>query len=164
MENLENAEVTEKGVVPVSQGNIISFDELNKNSSTDVKIFSNIKDKKKLFNLETQVDYLLNDCVGEIIRVKEILIKRYEKEMKEPIMNDETGEIIKEKEITYSTVLVDETGKSYATGSKVFTNQLLNMFRNYGDAELYNGQGLDMEIIKKSLPNSNNKALGFKLV
>lgn len=162
MENLENVEVTEMAVV--SQGNVMSFDALNKNSNTDVKIFSNINDKKKLFNLETQVDCLLNDCVGETIRVKEVLIKRYEKPMKEPLFNEETGEIIKDTEITYSCVLVDETGKSYATGSKVFTNQLLNLFRNYGDKELYNGEGLSMEIIKKPIPNSSNKALGFKLV
>ena len=104
---------------------IIGFDGLGGNTSTKTEVITNITDEKKMFNLENKVDELLNDCEGELIRVKEVLIKRYEKPMKEPIYDDETGEIIKDKEISMACILIDKNDVSYATGSKVFTIQMM---------------------------------------
>ena len=82
-------------------------------------IITNIKDKKKLFNLGNNVDCLLNDCVGEKIRVVEVLLKTYAKPMKEPLIDEETGEVIKDTEFTMSTVLVEtpESQKRHSTRS-----------------------------------------------
>lgn len=163
-EKIENNE-QEVQMVAKEENNyqVMGFDELGRNTNTKTEVITNIKDSKKLFNLENNVDTLLNDCEGETIRVKEVLIKRYEKPLKEPIINEDTGEILKDKEITMSCVIVDDEGKSYATGSKVFAIQLmryLQMATKLGN----NGEPFDIKIIKKKYGEKGNKALSFELV
>lgn len=164
MENNEKQELNEEvGMVVSTQGgNVMSFEEMRNNSKTNCQIYTNITDKKKLFNLESKVDNLLNDCEGEMIRVKGVLLKIYKKPMKEPIINEETGEIEKDTETTMSCVLLDDNGKSYATGSKMFAIQLMRYIQNWGMAEFEDG--LEIKIVKNKMSNSNNKALGFELV
>ena len=164
MENNEKQEMNEEvGMVVSTQGgNVMSFEEMRNNSITNCQIYTNITDKKKLFNLESKVDNLLNDCEGEMIRVKGVLLKIYKKPMKEPIINEETGEIEKDVETTMSCVLLDDNGKSYATGSKMFAIQLMRYIQNWGMAEFE--EGLEIKIVKNKMSNSNNKALGFELV
>lgn len=156
----EELEKMEETAMTVSQ--IQDFGMLNKGTSTESQIFSNIMDKKKIFNLNSNVDNLLNDCVGEIIRVKEILIKRYLKPMKEPVIDEETGEVLKDKELTMSVVIVDDNNISYATGSKVFGIQLMQYLQMFGSKEGF--EPFEIKIVKKQIKNSNNKALGFELV
>lgn len=139
------------------------FSTLGKKTNTKTNVYTNITDSKKLFNLENNVDNLLNDCVDEKIRVKEVLIKRYEKPLKEPIIDEETGEVLKDKEITMSCILVDDNNISYATGSKTFTIQLmryLQMQSKMKEKQEY----FDIKIIKKKVGNKGNKALSFELV
>lgn len=164
MENNEKQELNEEvGMVVSTQGgNVMSFEEMRNNTNTNCQIYTNITDKKKLFNLESKVDNLLNDCEGEMIRVKGVLLKIYKKPMKEPIINEETGEIEKDTETTMSCVLLDDNGKSYATGSKMFAIQLMRYIQNWGMAEFEDG--LEIKIVKNKMSNSNNKALGFELV
>lgn len=157
MENQENKEM-------VVQDNyqIMDFGGLGRNTNTKTEVFTNITDNKKIFNLENKVDALLNDCENEVIRVKDVLIKRFEKPMKEPIIDEDSGEILKDKEISMSCVIVDEQDKSYATGSKTFIIQLmrfLQMKERLQDKE----STFDIKIIKKKTPNGN-KALSFELV
>lgn len=152
-------------MVVAENGNyeIMGFGGLSRNTQTKTEVFTNITDSKKIFNLENNVDILLNDCENEIIRVKDVLIKRYEKPLKEPVINEETGEIIKDKDITMSCCLVDDDGKSYATGSKVFIIQLmryLQMQERMGNKE----DSFDIKIIKKKFGEKGNKALSFELV
>lgn len=154
----------ETGIVEIQRNTITNFAGRKRNSNTTCETITNIKDTKQLYNLSTTVDCKLNDCVGEKIRVKGIVIKIYEKELKEPIIDEQTGEI-KEFEKKVSCILVDEAGKSYATGSKSFAYQLLNYIDGgYTTEEEINQNGLDIEIIKKNIQNSNNKALGFKIL
>lgn len=158
----ENKEVTEM-IVQSDNYSISDFGGLGQNSNTKTEVFTNIADSKKMFNLENNVDNLLNDCEGEMIRVKEVLIKRYEKPLKEPVIDEETGEIIKDKEITMSCVLVDDNNISYATGSKTFTIQLMR----YLQMQERMGQkvdSFDIKIIKKKVGEKGNKALSFELV
>lgn len=142
---------------------IIGFDGLGGNTNTKTEVITNITDEKKMFNLENKVDELLNDCEGELIRVKEVLIKRYEKPMKEPIIDETTGEIIKDKEVSMSCVLVDDNDKSYATGSKTFTIQLMKLLQMRSRLGK-NNESFEIKIIKKKIANSGNKALSFELV
>ena len=139
------------------------FSGLGRETNTNTHVFTNITDEKKLFNLENNVDYLLNDCEGETIRVKEVLIKRYEKPLKEPIIDEQTGEILKDHEITMSCVIVDDNEKSYATGSKTFTIQLMKLLQMRSRLKKGN-EPFEIKIIKKKIPNSGNKALSFELV
>lgn len=159
-EMIDNVESTE---MAVAESNILSFADLRAKSNTKMTMVTTIKDRKKLFNLENAVDNLLNDCVGEKIRIKDVIIKEYLKPLKEPIVDEQTGEIIKDSERTMSCVLVDDNDVSYATGSKTFIIQLQRFFTNYGTEDLQNG-GLEIEITKKNISGSNNKALSFKLV
>lgn len=163
-EEIENNE-QEVQMVAKEENNyqVMGFDELGRNTNTKTEVITNIKDSKKLFNLENNVDTLLNDCEGETIRVKEVLIKRYEKPLKEPIINEDTGEVLKDKEISMSCVLVDDEGKSYATGSKVFAIQLMRYLQVYAKSENV-GQPFDIKIIKKKYGEKGNKALSFELV
>lgn len=132
---------------------------LGKKTSTKTEVFTNITDNKKLFNLESHIDTLLNDCENMMINVKDVLIKRFEKTMKEPIINEETGEIIKDKEYTMNCILIDESGKSYATGSKTFTIQMMRYLEMFG----LNEEGFIIRIVKNKTENGN-KTLGFELV
>ena len=154
LEENENVEVEETGLSTI-QG----FGALGKRTETKCNIYTNITDQKKIFNLDSKVDNLLNDCEGELIRVKEVLIKRYEKPMKEPVIDDETGEILKDKEISMACILIDDNEKSYATGSKVFTIQMMRYLSLFG----LNNEGFEIKIVKNKT-EKGNKALGFELV
>ena len=160
-EILENEEIlqdeelsTEETAVTVVQ----DLSRLSKRTNTKSQIFTNITDKKKMFNLDSHVDNLLNDCEGELIRVKEVLIKRFEKPMKEPVVDEETGEIIKDKEITMACILIDDNNKSYATGSKVFTIQMMRYLEMFGIDE----NGFEIKIVKNK--QEKGKSLGFEVV
>lgn len=163
MENLENenkelvvADEREKYVV-------MGFDGLGNNSNTITNVITNIDDEKMLYNLGNKVDTMLNDCEGEKIRVDKVLIKKYEKPMKEPIVDEVTGEIIKDTEYTFSCVIVDDNKKSYATGSKIFTIQLMQYLQMRAARGKAN-EPFDIKIIRKKVGQSGNKALGFELV
>lgn len=162
MEEKEMNELIENEETGLAVSQIQDFGMLNKGTLTESQIFSNIMDKKKIFNLNSNVDNLLNDCVGEIIRVKEILIKRYLKPMKEPVIDEETGEVLKDKELSMSVVIVDDNNISYATGSKVFGIQLMQYLQMFGSKEGF--EPFEIKIVKKQIKNSSNKALGFELV
>lgn len=136
---------------------IKGFDTLQKRTSTKTDIFTNITDQKKIFNLESKVDNLLNDFEGSTIEVKEVLIKRFEKPMKEPEVNED-GEIIKDTEITMSCILIDTNNVSYATGSKVFTIQMMRYLEMFGIKDSF------LIKITKNKQESGNKTLGFELV
>ena len=77
-ENLTN-EINEEVETKESLTVVQDFSALNKTSTTKTEVFTNITDKKKIFNLESRVDYLLNECENEKIRLKEVLIKRFKK-------------------------------------------------------------------------------------
>lgn len=142
---------------------IMDFGELGKNTETKTEVFTNITDEKVIFNLENKVDNMINDCEGELIRVKDVLIKRYEKPMKEPLVDEETGEIVKDKEITMSCVIVDDNNVSYATGSKTFIIQLMRYLQMKARKGTAN-EPFEIKIIKKKVGEKGNKALCFELV
>ena len=157
-EILENEEVKQEAMTIVS-----GFNQMQRENKTKCFIETNITSQKKIFNLETHIDQKLNDCKGEMIRVKEVLIKTYEKPLKEPIINEETGEIEKEKEIKRVCILIDDNGVSYVTGSNMFTMEMLKCIRMFGTEKMEN-EGLEIKIIEMPVKNSGNKALGFELL
>lgn len=157
MENIENKDLA---VVEENKGGILDFAN---SGNVDVKTYSNIKDKKLLFNLESKVDVMLNDIVGETIRVKQVLLREYYKPLAEPIVDEETGEIVKDTELKLSLVLIDDVGKSYATGSKSFAFKMKKLLGQYGGAEDLE-KGIDIKITKVASGKSGNKSLSFELV
>lgn len=157
MEDKNEAIIPEENIKEENGLVIKGFDTLQKRTSTKTDIFTNITDQKKIFNLESKVDNLLNDFEGSTIEVKEVLIKRFEKPMKEPEVN-ENGEIIKDTEITMSCILIDTNNVSYATGSKVFTIQMMRYLEMFGIKDSF------LIKITKNKQESGNKTLGFELV
>ena len=131
-------------------------------SRSKTNVFTTITDSKTIFNLENTCDYKINDCKGEIIRVKDVLIKVIETPLAEPEVNEETGEIIRDTEYKKVCILIDDNGKSYVTGSKMFTNQIIRYINMFGVEEIENG--LEIRVVERAVKNSGNKALGFELV
>lgn len=157
-ENVESTEI----VIQEQSSSIMSFEDLKQNSNTKMNMITNIEDKKVLYNIDNSTpDALLNDCEGEKIRVKKVLIKRYEKPMEKPVFDKATREIIKDTETSMSIMLIDDNSKTYATGSKSFGWQLIKFLRDYQPDM---NAGLEIEIVKNKVQNSKNKTLGFKLV
>lgn len=127
---------------------IKGFGELNNVRKSKQSIYTSIKDEKVIFNLlNTECDFKLNECENKEIKVKNVLIKVIET----PSDNDE----VVFKKIT---ILIDDNDKSYVTASKMFANQLMDYLQNDIDKEF------TIKIIKRSVKNSPNKALGFELV
>lgn len=140
---------------------IKDFGELEQTARSKTNVFTTITDPKVIFNLENTTDYKINDCKGEIIRVKDILIKVIETPLAEPEVDDDNN-IIRDKEYKKVCILIDDQGKSYVTGSKMFTNQMMRYISLFGIKVIEDG--LEIKIVEKSVKNSNNKALGFELV
>lgn len=142
---------------------IKDFNEMeNVSSRSKTNVFTTITDNKTIFNLENTCDYKLNDCKGEVIRVKDVLIKVIETPMTEPEVNEETGEVIRDTEYKKVCILIDDEGKSYVTGSKMFTNQMIRYINMFGIQDIE--EGLEIRIVERAVKNSANKALGFELV
>ena len=59
-------------------------------SRSKTNVFTTITDSKTIFNLENTCDYKINDCKGEVIRVKDVLIKVIETPLAEPEVNEQT--------------------------------------------------------------------------
>lgn len=157
---MENEEIRKENE---SQDLIVKdFSEIGSKRKSKQEIFTNIDDKKTIFNLDTNIDYRINDCKGEVLRVKQIMIKRFMKELEEPIVNPVTGEI-KDKEIKIVTILIDDNQKSYVTGSKQFGLQFIRYIEMFGIDDIEK-EGLEIRIIEKQVSNSNNKALAFEIL
>lgn len=143
-------------------GMIQSFKALQKDSQTKKEMFTNITDEKLIFNLENNVDFRLNECKGERIKVKAIMFKKFTTPLDEPV-TDANGEIVKEYETKFVTILVDDQNKSYVTASKTFGFDMQKYVLTFG-TEKMESEGVDIEICEKAVKNSANKALSFKLV
>ena len=152
---MEENNVKETGLM------IKDFGELENSRKSESKVYTTITDGKVLFNLDNHCDYKLNDCKGEVIRVKDILIKLIETPLAEPEV-DEDGNVIRDKEVKKVTILIDDQGKSYVTGSKMFTNQMIRYIGYNGIQTIQDG--VEIKIIERDVKGSSNKALGFELV
>lgn len=144
---------------------VSSFGSIQNNSATRKKTFTtlDITDVKTLYNLDNKdCDYKINDCVGQDIRVVDVVVKEFERDLEEPILDKETGEVIQDKERKMVTILIDDTGKTYVTASKMFTLQIKRFIETFGVNVIKNG--LEIKIVNKQVKNSNNKALGFELI
>ena len=153
---MEKEEVKETGLM------IKDFNEMeNYTSRSKTNIFTTITDNITIFNLDNGCDYKLNDCKGETLRVCDILIKTIETPLAEPEV-DENGEVVKDKEYKKVCILIDDEGKSYVTGSKMFTNEMIRYIGMFGIQSIEDG--LLIKIVERSVKGSSNKALGFELV
>lgn len=143
---------------------VSSFGSLANTSQTRKKTYTtiDINDVKTLYNLDNKdCDYKINDCVGQSLRIVDVVIKEFERDLEEPVV-DENGEVIQDKERKMVTILVDDHGETYVTASKIFTLQMKRFIETFGVNTIKNG--LEIKIVNKKVPNSNNKSLGFELI
>lgn len=134
-------------------------------TGTQIMTQTTLQDKKEIFNIENgECDIKLNDIVGQEITVVNIFMKRIVSDLSddEIEINEQTGEVIKDKKVSVVTILIDKDGKRYVTASKVFAISIYNLIRTFGIEDIQ--KGIDIKIIKKSVTNSPNKALGFELL
>lgn len=157
-ENLEEIEKTKEMIV---QENVEGITTTMQNGTTRTN-YTTITDPKVLFNLENSCDFKINDCKGEKIRVCDILIKKFVKNLENPEIDEETGEIIKDKEITILTILVDDNHKTYVTKSKLFSYQVMRLLEMFPVDEIK--KGIEIEICENKVKDSDNKSLGFILL
>lgn len=156
-ENLENNEEKDEMVVS-------GFGTLANASKTKKKTYTtlDITDVKTLYNLDNKdCDFKINDCVGQSIRVVDVVIKEFERELEVPIVDDK-GEVIQDKERKMVTILIDDQNQSYVTASKMFTLQMKRFIETFGVNVIKNG--LEIKIVNKKVKDSNNKSLGFELI
>ena len=139
---------------------VSNFNELEKaESTTKMSIYTTIdpSDIKTLYNLDnSSCDFKLNDCKGQAIRLKDVLIKNFD------YYKDENGEDLETPENKKITILIDDQDKTYVTASKIFAIQMLRFIARFGNDAIKNG--LDIKIVEKEIKNSKNKGLGFELI
>lgn len=134
-------------------------------TGTEIMTQTTLQDKKEIFNIENgECNVKLNDIVGQEITVRNIFMKRIISKLKddEIEINEQTGEVLNDKKVSVVTILIDKDGKRYVTASKIFAISIFNLIRTFGIEDIQ--KGIDIKIIKKSVTNSPNKALGFELL
>lgn len=126
--------------VNVNKGELTLFNGIKQNVYCS-KVTETEKEKKELFNALESCDALLNDCVGQEINIKDIYVE-------EKQIIDETGEI----KIKYRTILFDENGQTYATGSYGIYNVLKKIVQIYGLPESWE-KPLKVKVAKRLIGN-----------
>lgn len=106
-------ENTEERSLAVANATMVTNDLFGESKSKRMTSLDlNDEEQVDMFlNSQSEADFKLNDCVGQIINVIGATIGEYPNET----MNEETGEVIIRKK--HSLCLFDESGKSYVTGS-----------------------------------------------
>ena len=102
------------------------------------------EEKKKLFNTLESCDLLLNDCVGQVIAIKDVYVE-------EKQVQDEEGNL----KTKFRTILFDEVGQTYATGSYGIYNILRKIFAIYGTPDTWS-EPLKVEVSKKNIGNGKS--------
>ena len=102
----------------------------------------NEDENKELFNALENCDYLLNDCVGEEIEMKDIYVEERR------VIDEETGEI----KFKYRTIIFDSRGITYVTTSYGIYNILGKIVQVYGFPTEWK-KPLKVKVLKRSIDN-----------
>ena len=118
----------------------------------------NLNDEEQVdmfLNSQSDADFKLNDCVGQVINVVGATIGEYPNET----VNEETGEVIIRKK--HSLCLFDEDGKSYVTGSGTCYHSFVNIVILKGMPTKENP--LKLEVIKTPAEIKGHEYLKVKI-
>lgn len=127
----------------------------NSNATSDVYCSINPQsqaDKVKLFNALEKCDFVLNDEVGTVIKVKNVYIQEYDK------VDTNTGEPRK----AHRTILFDEFDKTHVTASNYLFVCISKIFAIWGTPDTW-AEPLTVKVIKKPVKNGR-AALSLELV
>ena len=137
---MENQEIKNVNVNE-NKGELTLFSGIKQNVYCS-KVAETEKEKKELFNALESCDALLNDCVGQEIDIKDIYVEEKQ------VADSETGEI----KTKYRTILFDENGQTYATGSYGIYNILKKIVQIYGLPENWE-KPLKVKVAKRPIGN-----------
>ena len=132
---MENQNVNE------NKGELTLFSGIKQNVYCS-KVAETEKEKKELFNALESCDALLNDCVGQEIKIKDMYVEEKQ------VIDDETREV----KTKYRTILFDENGQTYATGSYGIYNILKKIVQIYGLPETWE-KPLKVKVAKRPIGN-----------
>lgn len=130
---------------------ITLFENNNRPFYCSVKTES-IEDKKKLFNALESCDLLLNNCVGEHIKMKDIYVEQYIDK------KDEAGE----GKVKFRTIIFSDDNKTYVSTSYGIYNVLNKIFAIYGTPDKW-ANPIEVEVAKRPVGNGK-EMLTLKLV
>lgn len=126
----------------MEKGNELTiFSGVKNNVYCSLKVESE-EEKKKLFNTLEKCDVLLKDCIGQEIAIKDIYVEEREK------IDEETGEL----KAKYRTILFDENGQTYATGSYGIYNVLRKLIGVYGQPTEWK-EPIKVKVANKNIGN-----------
>ena len=132
---MENQNVNE------NKGELTLFSGIKQNVYCS-KVAETETEKKELFNALESCDALLNDCVGQEINIKDIYVEEKQ------VVDETTGEL----KVKYRTILFDELGQTYATGSYGIYNILKKIVQIYGLPETWE-KPLKVKVAKRPIGN-----------
>ena len=113
------------------------------------------KQADMMLNSLQDADYLLNDCIGKVIKCIGVTLTETPVET----TNEETGEVIIRKK--HSMCLFDEDGKSYVTGSNACYMSFINIAQLKGMPSMENP--LMLEPIKVDAKEKGHSYLKLKV-
>lgn len=113
------------------------------------------KQADMMLNSLQDADYLLNDCIGKVIKCIGVTLTETPVET----TNEETGEVIVRKK--HSMCLFDEDGKSYVTGSNACYMSFINIAQLKGMPSMLNP--LMLEPIKVDAKEKGHSYLKLKV-
>lgn len=102
------------------------------------------EEKKELFNALEKCDVLLNDCVGQEIMMKDLYIE-------ERNVTDESGRT----KVKFRTIIFDENGQTYATGSYGIYNILKKIITIYGLPTEWDS-AIKVQVAKRPIDNGKS--------
>ncbi len=124
---------------------------VNEEVSRKVGTTMNLDSKEsrvKLYNGTENADVLINDIVGKTIDVHDVYIEAIPKEE----VDEKTGEV--RTTTKYRTILFDNKGTTYATGSYGIYNSIVKLVNMFGE-DLLHTEGLKVEVVK--VPTKDGK-------
>ena len=110
------------------------------------------EEKKELFNALEKCDVRLNDCIGQEIEIKDIYCESKQ------VVDEETGEL-KNK---FRTIIFDENGQTYATGSYGIFNVIARIIKSFGYPTDWS-EPLKVKVVKRPI-GDGKQALSLELI
>lgn len=124
------------------------------------KIFTTLDMSKeesidKILSTQDECDHYIKDCVNQVINCTGVFITEREVES----VNEETGELIKYNK--HVTILFDENGESYVTGSNAFymSLDLICKLKGYPTED----KPMKFEVVEKEAGEKGHKYLKVRL-
>lgn len=131
------------------------MDDENKTKKLTTLDLSKNENKVLLYNALQDCDLLISDCKGTRIKMCNVYIEEYRKEN----LDEKTGEV---KEVPkFRTIIFDEKGKSYATGSYGVYNSIRTIIGIFGNPSIESP--IEVEVGEREV-DKNKKSLILTIV